>query len=97
MKSNKSTRIPKLRKCNNRGFVELNGQRTYLSRWGDSSTKEAYDRTLAEWIANSRLIPVSKHEITIVDFLGIMSRIAINTTENRMVRIPHHSETYNLP
>lgn len=67
MKTNKSTRIPSLRKCNNRGFVELNGQRIYLGPWGDPATEEAHERTIAEWLANRRTVPVDRQQITITE------------------------------
>jgi hypothetical protein len=44
----KTTRIPSLRRCNNRGFVELNGHRTYLGPWGSPETQEAYNRHIAQ-------------------------------------------------
>ena len=65
MKANKKTRIPSLRHNNNRGFVELNGQRIYLGAWGEPETQDAYDRTISEWLSNRKLPHVDKHVIII--------------------------------
>ena len=65
MKTSRSTRIPSLRRCNNRGFVELNGQRMYLGPWGAKETKEAYEQTISEWLANKKVVQVSSDVITI--------------------------------
>ena len=43
-----STRIPSLRNDKGRAFVELNGRRRYLGKWGEASSQEAYERTIAE-------------------------------------------------
>lgn len=67
MKANKKTRIPSLRHNNNRGFVELNGQRIYLGAWGDPETQDAYERTISEWLSNRKLPHVDKHVITITE------------------------------
>jgi hypothetical protein len=48
-KKRKKQRIPSLRQCNNRGFVELNGRRIYLGPWDASETQEAYNREIAVW------------------------------------------------
>ena len=37
-----------------RAFVELNGTRQYLGRWGSPESREKYDRVLAKWLANGR-------------------------------------------
>lgn len=67
MKTNMKIRIPSLRRCNNRGFVELNGRRIYLGAWGAPETQEAYERAISEWLANKMVVPVSKDEITITE------------------------------
>jgi len=63
----KSTRIPSLRRCNGRGFVELGGRRIYLGPWGEPQTQEAYGRTVAEWMRTGRQVPVGPREITVVE------------------------------
>ena len=35
-----------------RAFVQVNGKRVYLGRWGIKATKEAYARFVAEWVAS---------------------------------------------
>ena len=47
--------------------MEFSGQRIYLGRWGDASTKEAYERTVAEWLSNRRTIPVDRQQITVTE------------------------------
>jgi len=61
------SRVPSLRKCNNRGFVELNGTRHDLGPWGEPDTKKAYERRVAEWLANNRLPVVEQHEVTVTE------------------------------
>ena len=67
MKANKKTRIPSLRHCNGRGFVELNGQRKYLGPWGAPETQNAYECAVAEWLANKKLPYVSPEMITVAE------------------------------
>ena len=67
MKKHTLSKIPSLRKCNNRGFVELNGQRIYLGPWSAPETEAAYERTIAEWLCNKRVLKVSISELTIAD------------------------------
>lgn len=66
-KQKRTTRIPALRHCHNRGFVELNGRRIYLGPWDAPETQEAYERTIAEWLENGRRLPVSPTEITVTE------------------------------
>ncbi len=54
-----SPRIPKLRRQKNRGgpdraFVELRGERFYLGTWDSPESREAYRRTIAEWLATGQ-------------------------------------------
>ncbi len=51
--------------------MEFSGQRIYLGRWGDASTKEAYERTVAEWLSNRRTIPVDRQQITVTELLTL--------------------------
>ncbi len=60
-------RIPSLRRCNGRGFVELNARRNYLGKWGEPETKQAYERAIAEWLSKGRQLPVPNCEITVVE------------------------------
>ena len=67
MKATKKTRIPSLRHCNNRGLVCLNGKRIYLGEWGAQETHDAYERVIAEWLANKQCPIVSPKNITIAE------------------------------
>ena len=71
----RSRRIPKLRhhKATGQGFVELQGQRRYLGRYGLPQTQERYDRTVAEWLANGRQLPVDPEAITVTDVIGVVA------------------------
>ncbi|HPO17371.1 MAG TPA: site-specific integrase [Candidatus Hydrogenedentes bacterium] len=64
-----SAKIPKFRhhKPTHQGYVELNNHRYYLGRYDDPKTKQRYDRTVQEWLANNRRVPVSPSEITIAE------------------------------
>jgi hypothetical protein len=63
------SQVPSYRhhKSSGRGFVELNGRRIYLGPYGLPETEEAYHRTLAEWIANGRQLPVDDAALTVVE------------------------------
>ena len=65
-------RIPKLRhhKASGQGFVELCSHRFYLGRFGLPETRERYDRTVAEWLANGRQLPVDPEEITVTEVIA---------------------------
>ena len=65
-------RIPKLRhhKASGQGFVELNGHRFYLGRFHLPETRERYDRTIAEWLANGRQLPVDPEEISVTEVIA---------------------------
>ncbi|PCJ55914.1 MAG: hypothetical protein COA73_13210 [Candidatus Hydrogenedentota bacterium] len=67
MHSVKKIRIPSLRQCNGRGFVELNGRRMYLGPWGMGETQVAYERTIADWLANGRQFLIPKSEMTVME------------------------------
>lgn len=59
MAAHPSPRIPKLRRQKNRrgpdrAFVELNGDRFYLGPYGTPESREAYRRTIAEWLATGQ-------------------------------------------
>lgn len=64
-------RTPKFRlhKPTRQGFVELDGHRHYLGRFNDPKTKQRYHRTIAEWLANNRRMPVAPEEITVVELV----------------------------
>ena len=67
----RTPRTPKYRhhKASNQGFVELDGRRIYLGKWGLPETEQRYHRTVAEWIANGRHLPVAPEEITVAEMI----------------------------
>jgi hypothetical protein len=67
MKTNKKTRIPTLRKCNNRGFVEFNRERVYRGPWGSPETQQAYERAIGEWLSNRCLPSIPQDQLTITE------------------------------
>jgi len=50
-------RTPKMSRDHNTAVVYLDGQRIRLGPWGSDEAKEAYDRLVAEWLANKRRLP----------------------------------------
>ena len=44
-------------KASNQGYVELNGRRIYLGKWGAPATEQAYHRTVAEWLSSGGCLP----------------------------------------
>ena len=56
------TRTPKYRRQReqrgeDRAFVELNGKRIHLGTWNSPESRQHYDRLIAEWLANHRMLP----------------------------------------
>jgi len=58
MASTKPIKLPKYRQQKRKGrnlaFVELNGHRHYLGPYESPESKQAYQRLLAEWLANGK-------------------------------------------
>ncbi len=50
-----------------RAFVELDGQRYYIGRYGSRESIQRYDQLVAEWLAAGRHRPGEAHEITVVE------------------------------
>ncbi len=50
-------------------FVELDGRRVHLGHFDDPTSRQNYDRILAEWLANGRRLPVDPRELTIVELV----------------------------
>jgi len=50
-----------------RAFVELNGKRTYLGKWGSPQSKALYHTRLREWEAAGRRFPVDPSDLTIIE------------------------------
>lgn len=53
-----------------RAFVELNGRRIYLGKYGTEESKRKFFRVLAEWTANGRQLTVGQTELTIVELIA---------------------------
>ncbi len=65
-------RIPSLRhhKPSGQGFVELNGYRKYLGRFGLPETEEKYRRTVGEWLSNGKTLPTTPDQITVNELIS---------------------------
>jgi integrase len=61
--------VPSYRKHKTSGlsFVELNGHRIYLGPHGTKASKDAYDRAVAEWLANGRQVAQPSEALSIVE------------------------------
>jgi integrase len=61
--------VPNYRKHKPSGlsFVELSGTRIYLGPYGTKTSKQAYDRAIAEWLANGRRLAGHADGLTIVE------------------------------
>ena len=53
------TRAPRMCRDRRQAYVKIEGQRIQLGRWGSPEAQEAYDRLIAEWLANGRRLPES--------------------------------------
>ena len=75
MAKNKPSRTPKYRKQKrpnsaDAAFVELNGTRYYLGRYGSDASWLRYHQILAEWKAHSRQGQVHQDQITVVELIA---------------------------
>jgi integrase len=69
--------IPKYRrqkrsKCGGGGdlaFVEISGSRVYLGAFDSKESRTAYDRVIAEWLANGRRVEVPRESLTVVELI----------------------------
>lgn len=48
-------------------YVTLNGQRLYLGKQDTPESREAYDRAIAEWLANGRRRPIAADDLHIAE------------------------------
>src|SRR5665213_1255014 len=48
-----------LHRPSGRAYVTIDGRMIYLGKHGSAESRVAYDRTLAEWLANGRRLPVA--------------------------------------
>ena len=64
-------RTPKYRRhCSggrDRAFVELDGQRTYLGRYGSPESIQRYDQLVAEWLVSGRRRAAEPADLTVVE------------------------------
>lgn len=51
----------RLHKAPGQARVRLNGRDSYLGPHGTPESRAAYDRVIAEWLANGRALPTSAH------------------------------------
>jgi ABC-type nitrate/sulfonate/bicarbonate transport system substrate-binding protein len=74
MATKKQVKLPKYRqqkyKKGKLAFVELNGHRHYLGKYGSRESKQKYERLLAEWIENGKNSQVDPNEITVVEVIA---------------------------
>jgi integrase len=68
----RTPRTPSYRhhKGSDQGFVELDGRRIYLGKWGLPETEQRYHRTVAEWIANGRHVAIPPEDITVKEMIA---------------------------
>ena len=69
----KKNQIPKYRKQTGvrspRAFVQLNGRRYYLGKYGSPESKQHYHRLVAKWMLNNYQPLVQSVDITIVELI----------------------------
>jgi integrase len=72
----RTPRTPSYRhhKGSDQGFVELDGRRIYLGKWGLPETEERYHRSISEWLANGRRLRVDPHEITVAELAAAYAK-----------------------
>ncbi len=72
MANRRSDKVPSYRhhKASGQGFVEIQGHRHYLGRHDRPETRRKYERLIAEWLANGRMLPVEPDVITICEVLA---------------------------
>ncbi len=59
-----------------RAFVELDGQRHYIGRYGSPESIHQYDQLVAEWLASGRTKRVETNELTVVELCAWFLRHA---------------------
>jgi integrase len=58
-----------LHKASGQAVVRLNGKDHYLGRFGSAAANEAYERLIAEWLANGRRLPAANGEMTVNELI----------------------------
>jgi integrase len=69
---------PKYRKhkASGQAIVTLSGRDHYLGPYGTAASRKAYDRLVAEWIANGRATPARQQDVTVIELLAAYKRFA---------------------
>jgi hypothetical protein len=63
------SRRQKRKNMPDRAFVEIDGRRHYLGRYGTPESNERYQQLVAEWAANGRKTPIRVHDsFTLIEF-----------------------------
>jgi integrase len=72
-------RVPSYRKhkATGQAVVTLNGQDHYLGKYGTASSREDYNRFIAEWLVHGRRLPQSKAGLTVNDLILAYARHAL--------------------
>ncbi len=66
------TRTPRMYLDRGRAYVKLDGERVALGKWRSAEAQEAFDRLIAEYLANGRTIPAPTTEaepVTVAEIL----------------------------
>ena len=67
-----SDRIPAYcrHRATGQAYVTIEGREHYLGKYGTAASRQAYNRLIAEWIANDRHLPAPAGELTIVELIA---------------------------
>ncbi len=79
MPAKKNSKVPsyRLHKATGQAVVTLNNRDFYLGRHSDPTSKEKYDRLIAQWLANGRRMPISSEaNITVTEMIAAFWRHA---------------------
>ncbi len=69
--SKKNIPTIRLHKASGQAYVNLSGKRVYLGKYGTSSAQMKYDRTLSEWLASGRALPLRQDDgVLVVEVLA---------------------------
>ena len=82
------------RKTGDLAFVELNGRRIYLGKFGTQESRDRYHQVLAEWAASGRHLPAAKNEITVLELIARFWEHAQAYYRNGMGELTGSSEAY---
>ena len=86
------------RKTGDLAFVELNGRRIYLGKFGTQESRDRYHQVLAEWAASGRHLPAAKNEITVLELIARFWEHAQAYYRNGTGELTGSSEAYmSLP